>query len=86
MSKTEKLNEEQVFKQEVSDDELDAVSGGVGSDADCSGNVERDIYGGAGFPNCTMSVEDGSMCFKSDACFAGPASYYNMKDCFRAWE
>ena len=28
MSKTEKPNEEQVFKQEVSDDELEAVAGG----------------------------------------------------------
>ena len=31
MSKTEKLNEEQVFKQEVSDDELEAVAGGQGA-------------------------------------------------------
>ena len=30
MSKTEKLNEEQVFKQEVADDELEAVAGGKG--------------------------------------------------------
>ena len=28
MSKTEKLNEEQVFKQALDDDELEAVAGG----------------------------------------------------------
>jgi len=33
MSKTEKLNEEQVFKQEIADDELEVVAGGDGTRA-----------------------------------------------------
>ena len=82
MSKIEKPNQEQVFKQKVSDDELEAVSGGKGGcyeqgagrapwwddDIDnCTNNHSRQIYSG-GFPNCAASVEDSSWCGNNDLC------------------
>ena len=100
MSKTEKLNEEQVFRQEIADDELEAVSGGKGDrpidyvlpswcipddDSDhCTETWERNIYEGA-FPNCASTVEDGSWCKASDACTAVSISYQGMTDCGKAW-
>ena len=86
MSKTEKPNEEQVFKQEVADDELEAVAGGDCFDEDlnnCYGAYARNIYSG-GFPNCAATVEDGSWCGKNDACYSYAIFYKGMK-CDRAW-
>lgn len=87
MSKTEKLNEEQVFKQEVSDDELEAVAGGApgtGDKNNCNNAHRRDIYGGAGFPNCAATVEDGSLCNTNDACLYLSVRYKGMTDCTKA--
>ena len=100
MSKTEKLNEEQVFKQEIADDELETVAGGgenkglcgaasYGKDTkyDCTGLHKRDIYKG-GFPNCAATVEEGSWCKTNDACNARQVVYVGMSffDCRKAWE
>ena len=79
MSKTEKLNKEQVFKQEVSDDELEAVAGGKGSGGECNRNQARDIYKG-GFPNCAATVEEGSWCSSNDACITDAVRYWEMKN------
>lgn len=99
MSKTEKLNEEQVFKQEVADDELEVVAGGYDGgnsyvDADCPSGTHannnctnilyRDIYAG-GFPNCAATVEDGSWCSENDACHNHAIWYKGMEDCNKAW-
>ena len=86
MSKNEKLNEEQVFKQEISDKELENVSGGSIFDF-CDNNSfhERDIYSGDGFPNCANTVEDGSFCDTNDACYSFAVTYTNMVDCSKSW-
>jgi hypothetical protein len=92
MSEIEKLNEEQVFKQEVADDELEAVAGGKGykppTKDDCTELHKRDIYQG-GFPNCAATVEDGSWCDTNDACKAQQVNYYNMSckvnSCTKSW-
>ena len=90
MSKTEKLNEEQVFKQELDDDELEAVAGGAegtGDPNNCNNAHRRDIYGGDGFPNCAATVEDGSHCNTNDACVYFSVRYKGMKDedCKKSW-
>jgi hypothetical protein len=92
MSKTEKLNEEQVFMQELDDDELEVVAGGEGCKAslkagsNCVQNTIRDIYGGDGFPNCAATVEDGSWCSKNDACYnVNAIVYIGRTDCSKAW-
>jgi hypothetical protein len=92
MSKTEKPNEEQVFKQEVSDDELEAVAGGGGSYRSqsvgntCVESTKRNIYSG-GFPNCAATVEDGSWCWDNDACRSYQGVYYtDMNNCNKAWD
>lgn len=98
MSKTEKLNEEQVFKQELDDKEMVTVTGGMepnnpnatnspilnlDPDTDnCVQSDHRDIYGGDGFPNCAASVEDGSYCRRNDACTVLAVNYKNMTDCW----
>ena len=90
MSKTEKLNEEQVFKQALDDDELDAVSGGTLRDyyGDCINDAYRDIYGGQnGFPNCAATVEEDSWCWSNDACLEEAVVYkFTTKSCLKAWE
>jgi hypothetical protein len=89
MSKTEKLNEEQVFKQEISDDELEAVSGGDADDEEnkenCIYHLWRNIYRN-GFPNCAATVEDESWCDKNDACYSQSIDYENMSKCTKAWK
>lgn len=95
MSSTEKLNEEQVFKQEASDDELEAVSGGGNSAGDefgswhknsdnCTKMDTRNIYGGKGFPNCAATVEEDSWCGYNDACIMEAVAYQGMETCVKA--
>lgn len=92
MSKTEKLNEEQVFKQALDDDELDAVAGGrdfTGSeekdDTNCINVALRNIYGGDGFPNCASTVEDESWCDRNDACHSIAVVYVDsLESCWKA--
>jgi hypothetical protein len=85
MSKIEKLNEEQVFKQALDDDELETVAGGdADSDENCYQYLWRDIYRN-GFPNCAATVEDGSWCSSNDACLSQSVDYENMKKCQKAW-
>ena len=95
------MNEETVFAQELSDDELDAVNGGGGNVVtlcgmngstcegnaydNCSHNYKRYIYNG-GFPNCAATVESSSWCGDNDACFTGDVRYQGMKNCWKAWE
>ena len=85
MSKTEKMNEEQVFKQEISDDELASVTGGdEDSDENCYIFLWRDIYRN-GFPNCAATVEENSWCRSNDACYSQSVDYENLHDCQKAW-
>ncbi|MBE5999418.1 MAG: hypothetical protein E7237_07395 [Sarcina sp.] len=85
--------ERQIFEQELSREELEAISGGFHQrktdkpDADtddCTSLLNRDIYED-GFPNCTATVEDGSWCARGDACYGNAIGYLNMKDCHKAW-
>ena len=78
--------EDEVLAQELSPDELEAVSGGD-QDADlknCVRYSERNIYLG-GFPNCAATVEDGSWCDSNDACYHSMVGYYNLTECSKAW-
>ena len=79
----------EILDQEIALDQLDAVAGGAGAD-DCVEGLVRNIYGGKGFPNCVYSVEDGSHCSTSDACYGAAIAYTGMKgcggiDCHKAW-
>ncbi len=84
------FREENVFRQEVSDAELIAVSGGEHKDP----TYTRDIcektnmwrIDDPSFPSCNSTVEDGSWCYENDACWGDSIVYVNMKKCRRAWE
>ena len=84
------FKKEKVFRQEVSEAELSAVSGGEHKDP----NYTRDICEKASmwriddpsFPSCNSTVEDGSWCTESDACWGDAIVYVNMKTCKKAWE
>ena len=83
------MNEKEVFIQEVSDEELQTVAGGVddcgwSEYTNCSTGDKRYIYSG-GFPNCAATVEDGSWCGTNDACLQSDVDYQGMNDCERAW-
>ena len=75
--------ENAVLTQELSPDELAGAAGGITTN--CSQAFERDIYAG-GFPNCAHTVEDGSWCDLTDACYSFSVAYYNRKDCSKAWK
>lgn len=91
MSKIEKLSEEQVFKQELADDELVAITGGDTENDDeedqnnCLLYLWRNILRG-GFPNCAATVEEDSWCDTNDACFSQSVDYESMKRCQKAWQ
>ena len=92
MSDEQKQREAEVFGQEVSVGDLDAISGGT-PDADydyggkdepesdmsnCVQKHKRPIYGGGGFPNCAATVEDGSFCNRNDACYDDAIHYIGI--------
>ena len=83
--------EKEVFSRKVSEEELADVSGGKKRDKNCESYEEREIYGGSGFPNCAATVEDGSLCKRSDACTDVAIVYTGMEccyllDCHKAWK
>ena len=86
---TDKQTEEKIFKEEVSEEELKAVSGAghdcLGSPHDCAENHFHNIYE-RGFPDCQATVEDGSWCSSADACFSSAIEYVGMKECKKAWK
>ena len=80
----------EVFDQEISPDDLDAVAGGAGNGGGCVRADLRFIYSG-GFPNCAATVEDGSFCNSNDACYDDEVDYRGMEDCVfvncnKAWK
>jgi len=87
-----------VFSQEVSPNELAAVSGGSagslndGPEYHCTETLHRHIYiikrsdGTTFFPNCAATVEDGSWCSTNDACYEDAIWYVGMQSCPKAWE
>ena len=80
------MSEKEVFIQEVSDEEMEAVAGGAGeSNDDCSKELTRYIYDPS-FPNCAATVERSSWCDTNDACFSDAVKYLGMQQCQRAWE
>ena len=96
MSEEQKAKEDEVFDQELSLDDLDAAAGGSGdcnepsvcgqpSYDSCTRNHNRQIYGGGGFPNCAATVEDGSWCKSSDACYNEAIDYKDTSSCSKAW-
>ena len=79
------MSEKEVFVQEVSDEEMEAVAGGLKDDSfNCSNNFYRDINAG-GFPNCAATVDKHSWCGANDACVEISVVYTNMTYCDRAW-
>lgn len=100
MSEEEKTREEEVFRQKLELEELDAASGGdflkIGcfessncadnTQMNCSQEYYRRIYEG-GFPHCAATVEEGSNCYSNDACYTWSVVYLTMKtECGRAWQ
>lgn len=83
----ETAKEKMVFSQTMSDAELATVSAGY-CDSSTNINCERShfwkIYDN-GFPHCANTVEDGSWCWATDACFADSIEYVGMKECKKAW-
>jgi len=84
-----KENEDKVFGQDLSQKEMEQVSGGKMVDRDfngeCVSSHERWIQRG-GFPNCAATVEDGSWCDTNDACYSSAIAYFDMRSCKKAWE
>ena len=79
------MSEKEVFVQDVSDEEMEAVAGGEGENGEsCTTNDTRDIYHPS-FPNCAATVEYDSWCDTNDACRKYDVVYQNMTDCHRAW-
>ena len=98
MSDEQRANEDEVFDQELSMEDLDAAAGGAvdcnepsacgdASRSSCARNHYRNIYGGGGFPNCAATVEDGSWCSDNDACYECAIEYKNISSssCDKAW-
>ena len=89
-----KEKENEVFKQEVSEDGLTSIAGGMeetGPRYRCNAQLYRNIYGYnyywyTTFPDCAKSVEDGSWCGDNDACYAFAILYKGMTDCAKAWK
>ena len=85
--------EEEVFRRNVSEEELASTGGGLlgligdkyGLPQNCYGTDKRNIYEG-GFPNCAATVEKDSWCGSNDACFGYAVQYQGMKKCKRAWK
>ena len=80
----------EVLDQEISVDDLNAVAGGARDGDGCTDAHERHIYGIRGFPNCARSVEDGSHCDNTDACYSNAVVYQGIHrcyggDCVKAW-
>ena len=88
-NETEKdlAQEKEVFEQEVSTDEIEAVAGGDCErvQARCTVETIRWIYENS-FPDCAATVEDGSWCYESDACYGEAILYYGMTECHKAWK
>ena len=91
-----------VLNQVLSDDELEAAAGGKfrcihlmrlalcglnGSPYPypCEDTNYRPIYEPA-FPNCAATVEDGSWCLDSDACYDVAIVYEGMRECHKSWK
>ena len=80
------MSEKEVFVQEVSDEEMEAVAGGEGRNEDnCSKELTRNIYNPS-FPNCAATVERDSWCDTNDACLNTAVVYQGMHKCIRAWK
>ena len=102
MSDEQKQREAEVFGQEVSVSDLDAISGGNmdtdleyssnrkdSDESNCVQKHKRPIYGGGGFPNCAATVEDGSFCYRNDACYDDAIHYIGITSvhgCHKAHE
>ena len=89
-------NERMIFAQNVSPEELAAVSGGYDFKVEesqnylCTETWLRVMYriaanGQRTFPNCAATVEDGSWCGSNDACYEGAVQYICMEKCKRSW-
>ena len=77
-------NDKKVFDQELSTDDLSAVSGGENGpeDSHCVKQHYRNIHK----DGCAATVGDGSWCGTNDACYHDAVVYTGMKDCNKAWK
>ena len=91
--------EEEVFRQEVSFEELELVASGneIDTTKDCTQVYSEDwktrctsewyrSIVNPQFPNCAATVEEGSWCNDSDACWRTAVVYTGMIDCEKAWK
>ena len=87
MTDKKNLNEEEVFEQEIKNEELISVAGGSKApfSLGCESSSERYIYSWE-FPNCASTVDDGSWCGSADACIKAAIIYRGMKECNKAWK
>ena len=81
-----------ILSRYVSEEELAEIIGGKdrsvceqSMDVNCSASHNYRIYDNQ-FPNCNSTVEDGSWCASSDACYADAIEYTDMKFCDRSWK
>ena len=92
MSDREK-KEQEILNQEMSSDEMETVAGGeciIGAFQECIADVflqyGRPILRPDGSVNCASTVEDGSHCETTDACYRSQVVYLGLKDCDKAWK
>ena len=82
--------EKQIFAQELSEEDLAAVNGGSSACREqfetchCERQVYRLLHEFPGRLNCASTVESGSWCGESDACFLAAICYIDIKHCDKA--
>ncbi|MCR5626612.1 MAG: hypothetical protein K6F99_04785 [Lachnospiraceae bacterium] len=85
----EERNENDVFNQEIADEEMERAAGGAWiadkDESNCTTYWRRNIYEGE-FPNCASTVENNSHCWGSDACMKCAIDYKGLQMCFKAWK
>lgn len=78
-----------VFRQEVSEEELALATGGEKKNPRYTWDICSESHGwridDPSFPSCNNTVEDGSWCMSSDACYGDAIVYANMQSCSKAW-
>ena len=82
--------ERKIFSQEVSEDELLAVNGGSSACKEqfetchCERQVYRLLHEFPDRLNCASTVEAGSWCGESDACYLAAICYIDISHCDKA--
>jgi hypothetical protein len=84
MTDKKNLSEDEVFRQEITEEELEAAGGKKDPFyLGCSSSSERYIHT-YHFPNCASTAEEDSWCDLSDACITSAIKYKGMDRCKKA--